>query len=208
MEDCVGACGDCRKGKPSGLQKTKRFAAVVNLLSRDEAVGALGAGIATWRGPPVILADALCLVALKEGKSSMSVGYQAKDRKRSSLPNGPRDPSSKTECLSAYARNWETKVSREAYMTIKGKKQGDISRDAFKPDSNGQVAKGGSVSEERIAFTSDIVVPRDMTSGVATARATTSRCSSPSSSIGARRYCQRVARTGGLRVGRIVQRTT
>ncbi|MET4120951.1 hypothetical protein ABIB85_007402 [Bradyrhizobium sp. JR1.5] len=67
--------------KRSGLQKTKRFAVVGNLPSGDEAVGALGAGITTLRGPPVILADALCLVAVEEGKSSMPVGYQAADRK-------------------------------------------------------------------------------------------------------------------------------
>ncbi|MET4332085.1 hypothetical protein ABIB80_007947 [Bradyrhizobium sp. i1.15.2] len=41
----------------------------------------MGAGITTLRGPPVILADALCLVAVEEGKSSMPVGYQAADRK-------------------------------------------------------------------------------------------------------------------------------
>ncbi|WP_314957061.1 hypothetical protein [Bradyrhizobium cosmicum] len=95
-----GLAAIAEKDKRSGLQKTKHFTVVGNL-PREEAVGALGAGITTLRGPPVIRADALCLVAVEEGKSSMSVGYQAADRKRSSLPNGPRDPSSKTECLSA-----------------------------------------------------------------------------------------------------------
>ncbi len=145
MEDCVEGLRRLPKRTSAPVcRKTKRFAVVINLPSGDEAVGALGAGITTLCGPPIIRADALCLVAVEQGKSSMSVGYQAADRKRSSLPNGPRDPSSKTECLSVYARNWETKVSLEAYMTIKGKKQGDISKDAFEPDGNGQVAKGGS----------------------------------------------------------------
>lgn len=68
-------------------------------------------------------------------------------------------------------RDWETNVSLEAYMTIKGKKQGDISKDASKPDSIGQVAKGASDKQAKItlvAFASGIIVPRDGTSGVAT----------------------------------------
>lgn len=62
-------------------------------------------------------------------------------------------------------------MALEAYLTIKGKKQGDISKDASKPDSIGQVAKVDESSQGKITvvgFTSGIVVPRDMTSGVAT----------------------------------------
>lgn len=73
--------------------------------------------------------------------------------------------------IPAHARNTETKVSLEAYITIKGSKQGDISKDASKPDSIGQVAKGDSSKQGKITvvgFTSGIVVPRDLTSGVAT----------------------------------------
>ncbi|MGY4327228.1 hypothetical protein ACVWWG_001645 [Bradyrhizobium sp. LB7.2] len=43
-----------------------------------------------------------------------------------------------------------TKVSLEAYITIKGLKQGDISQDASKPDSIGQVAKGDSSKQGKI----------------------------------------------------------
>jgi type VI secretion system secreted protein Hcp len=62
-------------------------------------------------------------------------------------------------------------VSLDAYMHIKGKKQGDISKDASKPDSLGQHAKSDSTNQEKItvvAFGMGIVVPRDMSSGVAT----------------------------------------
>lgn len=40
-------------------------------------------------------------------------------------------------------------MSLEAYLKIKGKKQGDISKDASKPDSIGQVAKGDSGKQGR-----------------------------------------------------------
>lgn len=62
-------------------------------------------------------------------------------------------------------------MALEAYMTIKGKKQGDISKDASKPDSIGQMAKADTGSQGKITvvgFTSGILVPRDATSGVAT----------------------------------------
>ncbi|XSC42410.1 type VI secretion system tube protein TssD [Bradyrhizobium sp. RDT10] len=62
-------------------------------------------------------------------------------------------------------------MSLEAYMTIKGKKQGDISKDASKPVSIGQVGKSDAGKQGKItvvAFTSGIIVPRDVTSGVAT----------------------------------------
>ncbi|WP_179880025.1 MULTISPECIES: Hcp family type VI secretion system effector [Bradyrhizobium] len=71
----------------------------------------------------------------------------------------------------AYHKDRETKMSLESYMTIKGKKQGDISKDASKPDSIGQVAKGDSGKQAKItvvAFTSGIAVPCDVTSGIAT----------------------------------------
>ncbi|MGY8683193.1 Hcp family type VI secretion system effector [Bradyrhizobium sp. UFLA05-153] len=72
---------------------------------------------------------------------------------------------------SGACQTTEAEVSLEAYITIKGKKQGDISQDASKPDSIGQVAKSDSDNQSKItvvAFTSGIIVPRDMTSGVAT----------------------------------------
>ena len=62
-------------------------------------------------------------------------------------------------------------MSLDAYMTIKGKKQGEISKDASKPDSMGQSAKGDADLQSKITvvgFSSGIVVPRDMASGVAT----------------------------------------
>ncbi|WP_064737405.1 Hcp family type VI secretion system effector [Bradyrhizobium sp. Ai1a-2] len=62
-------------------------------------------------------------------------------------------------------------MSLEAYMTIKGKKQGDISKDASKPDSIGQVARSDTSNQSKItvvAVAAGITVPRDMTSGVAT----------------------------------------
>lgn len=62
-------------------------------------------------------------------------------------------------------------MALEAYMTIKGKKQGEISKDASTPDSIGQVAKVESAFQGKITvvgLTSRIVVPRDGTSGVAT----------------------------------------
>lgn len=62
-------------------------------------------------------------------------------------------------------------MALEAYMTIKGKKQGEIHKDASKPDSMGQGSKNDSDLQAKItvvAFTSQVVVPTDMTSGVAT----------------------------------------
>ncbi len=62
-------------------------------------------------------------------------------------------------------------MSMEAYMTIKGKKQGDIHKDASKPKSLGQHARSDSSMQEKITivgFGMGIVVPRDMSSGVAT----------------------------------------
>ncbi|WP_420965340.1 Hcp family type VI secretion system effector [Bradyrhizobium sp. B120] len=62
-------------------------------------------------------------------------------------------------------------MSLEIYLKIKGKKQGDISKDASTPDSIGQVAKGDSDKQGKItvvAFTSAISVPCDPASGVAT----------------------------------------
>ncbi|MGY3538145.1 type VI secretion system secreted protein Hcp [Bradyrhizobium sp. USDA 4515] len=74
-------------------------------------------------------------------------------------------------CVPAYVAKREANVSLEAYLTIKGKKQGDISKDASKPDSIGQVAKGDAGKQGKItvvSFTSRIFLPRDATSGVAT----------------------------------------
>lgn len=62
-------------------------------------------------------------------------------------------------------------MALQAYMTIRGKKQGDISKDASTPNSIGQVAKVDEGSQGKITvvgFTSGIVVPLDATSGVAT----------------------------------------
>lgn len=62
-------------------------------------------------------------------------------------------------------------MALEAYITVKGNKQGDISKDASKPDSIGQIAKSDASFHSKITvfgFASGIVVPRDMTSGIAT----------------------------------------
>jgi type VI secretion system secreted protein Hcp len=60
-------------------------------------------------------------------------------------------------------------MPHEIYATIKGKKQGDMSKGASKSDSIGQHARHDH--EDRVtvfAFGSGTVVPRDMASGVAT----------------------------------------
>lgn len=62
-------------------------------------------------------------------------------------------------------------MALDAFMTIKGKKQGEIHKDASKPESVGQSARTNSKHHGKITivgFNSAIVVPRDMSSGVAT----------------------------------------
>jgi type VI secretion system secreted protein Hcp len=65
-------------------------------------------------------------------------------------------------------------VALEAYMYIKGKKQGEISKDASTVKSLGQQARGDAGHHGLItvvSFGSGIVVPRDMSSGIATGAA-------------------------------------
>jgi type VI secretion system secreted protein Hcp len=65
----------------------------------------------------------------------------------------------------------ESMMALDSFMTIKAKKQGDLHKDASKPDSIGQAARTDSKFHGKItvvAFTGGIVVPRDMSSGVAT----------------------------------------
>lgn len=62
-------------------------------------------------------------------------------------------------------------MALESYIKIKGTKQGDISKDASKKDSIGQVAKADTTLQGMItvvAFASGIVLPRDLASGVVT----------------------------------------
>jgi type VI secretion system secreted protein Hcp len=62
-------------------------------------------------------------------------------------------------------------MALDLFMTVKGKKQGDISKEASTPGSIGQAARSDTKFHNKITvvgFDSGIVVPRDMASGVAT----------------------------------------
>jgi type VI secretion system secreted protein Hcp len=62
-------------------------------------------------------------------------------------------------------------MPHEMYATMKGKKQGDIHKGASKQDSIGQFAKSDTANQDKItvfAHNAGTVVPRDMTTGVAT----------------------------------------
>ena len=62
-------------------------------------------------------------------------------------------------------------MALDAFMTIKGKKQGELHKDASKSDSIGQSARTDTKHHGKITivgFNSSVVVPRDMSSGAAT----------------------------------------
>lgn len=62
-------------------------------------------------------------------------------------------------------------MALEAYLKVQGGTQGDISANASKPDSIGQVAKSDTANHGLITvvgFLSGIVLPRDLASGVVT----------------------------------------
>jgi len=63
-------------------------------------------------------------------------------------------------------------MALDAYMTIKGKTQGDISAEASTRKSIGQVAKDAQPGNHGkitvVGFTTGVVIPRDISSGIAT----------------------------------------